>query len=69
MNINFTPYKLSQQTLESISKHTKLTQQELTHLSFEDCHRLMLERKVIKKLTLLKNFVQKYTKNLAKNTV
>ena len=59
MNINFTPYKLSQQTLESISKHTKLTQQELTHLSFEDCHRLMLERKVIKKANPIKEFCSK----------
>lgn len=59
MSINFTPYKLSQQTLENTSKHTKLTQQELTCLSLKDCHQLMLERKVIKKANPIKEFCSK----------
>ena len=58
---NFT---LSKSTISSISKHTRLSEDELKNLSPETARKIMIERGAIKQTSKIKQFfVNIYKKN------
>ena len=63
MNVSGVKFRLKPQTLEYITKSTRLTKDELCTLSHHEQYNLMLERGAIKK----PNPVKVFFKNLYKN--
>ncbi len=63
MNVPSIKFQLKPKTLESISKSTRLSKEELYNLSIEEAHNKMFERGAIKKLNPIKVFL----KNLYRN--
>ncbi len=54
-------YKLSEQTIKSVERTTKLTNDEMTNLSLTECEKLMAERGTLKKPNKLKTWIsEKY---------
>ncbi len=57
---NFT-FKLSRETINAIESSTRLTYEEITHLSQDECLKLMKERGALKEPSKLKMwFAKKY---------
>ena len=61
-------YKLSEKTIENISKSTKLTKDELFNMSLNDQVRLMEQRGSLKKANPVKNLVRDLYKKLGETT-
>lgn len=61
ISVNFTgiKFKLGEKTMQTISKSTKLTKEELTNLSLEEQIRLMDKRGTLKKPNPVKTFLVK----------
>ena len=64
MTILSIKFKLEPQTLEHISKSTRLTKEELYTLTTKEAYNKMVERGAIKKPNPIKVFFKKIYKNL-----
>ena len=60
MKVDLKAYKLSPQTMELISRNTRLNQKELTNLPIDEVQQLMIERGAKKK----PNPIKVYAENL-----